>query len=133
RTESAANGTFTFTRLEAGSYRIVLELGSMADSPTVLNAGNRPVVLARGVKLHAEVRVGSSATPATVAEARAMEAGTRVIISGVTLNASSVFGDSTLHVQDATAAIRVLRVRDAVAAGDSVRVIGTVGLAGGQP
>jgi choice-of-anchor B domain-containing protein len=51
----------------------------------------------------------------------------------VALTASSVFGDSTLHLMDATGSIRATRVRDPVAAGDSVRLIATVAVLDGQP
>src|SRR5690606_31839905 len=107
QTQTAANGRFVFRSLEAGSYRVELDLGSLADSLAVMSSGASPSVLAQGDSMTAEVRIGYSANPATVAEARTLEAGTRVIISGVALSSAAAFGDSTLHVQDTTAAIRV--------------------------
>src|SRR5690606_23254551 len=120
RAQTAANGTFTLDRIAAETYRLEVDLGSMSDSLEVLTAGPSPIVLVRGQTVEAEVRVGYAATPATLAEARAMQAGDRVIVSGIALNASSAFGDSTLHLADATGSIRATRIRDAVAAGDSV-------------
>jgi len=47
-------------------------------------------------------------------------------VVGVALNPSNSFRDTTLHVQDTSAAIRVTRVRAAaVFPGDSVRLLGT--------
>jgi hypothetical protein len=62
-----------------------------------------------------------------------MNAGERVIVSGVAITASSVFGDSTLHLMAATGSTRATQVRDSVAACDSVRVIATVAVLAGQP
>jgi hypothetical protein len=70
----------------------------------------------------------------TVASARATTPGVRVVVEGHALNAWSAFGDSTVHVADATGAIRALRVQETnVQAGDSVRLIGVVTTNGGQP
>jgi hypothetical protein len=69
----------------------------------------------------------------TIAAARALEAGRRVVVEGIALNAWAAFADSTVHVRDATGAIRGVRVQGNVAAGDSVRLLGTVALRDGQP
>jgi hypothetical protein len=67
-------------------------------------------------------------------EARAEPVNTRLIIQGVALNGWATFGDSTVHVRDATGSIRAVRAPATnVAAGDSVRIIGTVGTLRGQP
>ena len=72
--------------------------------------------------------------PISVGSARALPAGARVILEAVSANAWATFGDSSLYVSDATDAIRVLQVPPiAVAAGDSVRVFGTLELRDGQP
>ncbi|HEX2167662.1 MAG TPA: choice-of-anchor B family protein [Longimicrobiales bacterium] len=133
RTQSTANGTFAIAGIAAGTYRLEVDLGPMSDSLAVLSAGGVPIVLAPGDTAVAEVRVGYSATPTSISGARAMQAGQRVIVSGVTLTRSSVFGDSTLHLMDATGSIRAIQVRDAISAGDSVRLIGTVDIQSGQP
>jgi choice-of-anchor B domain-containing protein len=133
RAHSAANGTFVLDRIPAGTYRVELDLGSMGDTLAVLAANDPPIVLARGDTAATLVRVGYSATPTSVAGARAMNAGARVMVSGVAITASSVFGDSTLHLMDATGSIRATQVRHAVAAGDSVRMIATVAFVAGQP
>ncbi|HEX2166833.1 MAG TPA: carboxypeptidase-like regulatory domain-containing protein, partial [Longimicrobiales bacterium] len=73
----------------------------------------------------------------TIAAARATAAGSRVVVQGLALNAVGAFGDSTLHVMDATGSIRAVRVSTGAggtaAAGDSVRVLGTMTTRDGQP
>lgn len=69
----------------------------------------------------------------TIAQARASEAGRRVVIEGVALNASSAFGDSTVHLRDRTGSIRTVRVPNQVAGGDSIRMLGTIAARNGQP
>ena len=65
-----------------------------------------------------------------IEEAREQPLDTRLIVHGVALNGWGTFGDSTLHVRDATGAIRTVRTPQTPAAtGDSVRVIGTIGTA----
>ncbi|MEJ2218915.1 MAG: hypothetical protein P8099_20205 [Gemmatimonadota bacterium] len=66
--------------------------------------------------------------------ARAEPLGTRLFIVGRALNAWNVYGDSTLDVRDNTGAIRAVRVpRYAVAAGDSIRLLGTTDVLLSQP
>lgn len=70
----------------------------------------------------------------SIADARATTVGEVVFIDGVALTARTTFADSTLHVADATGAIRATRVRQAVIfPGDSVRLVGRVAVRDGQP
>ncbi len=67
-------------------------------------------------------------------EARDEPVDTRLIIEGLALNGWGTFGDSTVHVRDATGAIRAIRVPPAnIAAGDSIRVVGTIASLRNQP
>jgi hypothetical protein len=56
-----------------------------------------------------------------------------VAVKGIALNGWSAFADSTVHILDATGALRAVRVQGNVAAGDSVRLLGTVSTRDGQP
>ncbi len=70
----------------------------------------------------------------TVAEIRALEVGARAQLDAVAITAWNAFGDSSIHVRDATGAIRATRVAAVSAvAGDSVQVLGTVAVSEGQP
>jgi hypothetical protein len=69
----------------------------------------------------------------SVAAARALPAGQIIVVVGVALNGSATFGDTTVHLADASGAIRLTRLRGTVAAGDSVRVRATTQRRNGQP
>jgi hypothetical protein len=70
----------------------------------------------------------------TVAAARALPILQTVVVVGVALNGSATFGDTTVHLSDASgAAIRLTRLRGTVSAGDSVRVRATTQRRAGLP
>jgi hypothetical protein len=70
----------------------------------------------------------------TVAQARSTQVGRIVSVNGVALNSWFTFGDSTVHIADATGTIRAVRVAPVnLLAGDSVRLLGTVAARDGQP
>ena len=69
----------------------------------------------------------------TIAEARAMPAGEPAVIGGLTLNSLSTFGDSSVHLVDATGSIRGTNVGPLVIfVGDSVRFRGTLSIENGR-
>jgi hypothetical protein len=80
----------------------------------------------------------------TIAEFRALPPGRTAYIHGVALSGAITFGDGTLHMQDPTAAIRVINLAANAAcspgvggpcifAGDSIRVLGSATVRNGQP
>ncbi|CAN5897418.1 hypothetical protein BH23GEM9_BH23GEM9_31780 [soil metagenome] len=69
----------------------------------------------------------------SAAQTRTLPIGSRVYVNGIALNGWNTFGDSTVHVADASGAVRAIRVQaSVVAAGDSVQVLGTIGLSDGR-
>jgi hypothetical protein len=72
-------------------------------------------------------------TVVSTAAARTLAAGMRVAIEGIALNGWGAFADSTVHLRDATGALRTVRVLGNVAAGDSVRLLGVIATRDGQP
>jgi len=132
RVSSGANGAFLFGNVAPGAYRVHVELGSMGDSLAIV-AGPDRVDVAAGDTAAVELRAGYSALTATVAEARQLPIGKRVTVTGVALNARGAFGDSTVHVMDSTGSVRATQVTGTVAAGDRVRLTGSIGTRGGQP
>ena len=68
----------------------------------------------------------------TVTQARTQADGKSVVLQGRALNGWSAFGDSTVHLLDATGSIRAIRVVGAVAAGDSIRLLGVIATQNGQ-
>lgn len=72
--------------------------------------------------------------PVTIASARTRQPGQFVMVHGIVLNDLLTFGDRTVHVADATGAIRVLNPSGFFTVGDSVSVLGLLDIgAGVQP
>jgi len=69
----------------------------------------------------------------SIAAARTLLTGRTAVVVGVALNASGTFSDSTVDLADTSGAIRLTRLRTAVAAGDSVRVRATTAIRLGEP
>lgn len=86
-------------------------------------------------RTNSELAIGPLSYPTLpVAQARNALPDTRLIIVGRALNAWNTFGNATVHVRDATGAIRAVRVPQAnISAGDSIRVLGTRTTDTGQP
>lgn len=82
-----------------------------------------------------DVVVGPLSYPAaSVENARQEPADTRLIVEGSALNGWATFADSTIHLRDGTGAIRAVQVPPvAIAAGDSVRIVGNIATFLGQP
>jgi hypothetical protein len=70
----------------------------------------------------------------TIAQARQLPTGRQVYITGIALNGRHTYGDNSVHVKDATGALRITGVPSttAVFMGDSVRILGTIALDRGQ-
>ncbi len=145
-TDNRGNMTLTVND-GSGSVNVVLDadvgfrvffpssvLGSIMDISGVLvpRAAGEWVVKPRTA---ADVVVGPLSYPLlTIAAARDRPVGTRLQVEGTALNTWSTFGDAILHVRDATGAIRAFQVpATTIASGDSVRLVGTVDVAYGQP
>src|SRR5690606_6104546 len=71
----------------------------------------------------------------TIAEARQLQAGQTVYIEATALNALVAFSDRSVHLRDATGAIRTLNVPQTanLTAGTRVRMLGTITFQEGQP
>ena len=69
----------------------------------------------------------------SIAAARALPVGRTVSVVGVALNSSTTFADTTVFLADTSGAIQMTRLRTAVTAGDSVRVLGTTSTRNGRP
>lgn len=131
RGTTRADGTFLMANVPAGVYRLVAHRGTLGDSVEVQEIKEeRLSVIARDTA-RSTIIVGFPIV--SVAAARDTEAGRRVIVTGIALNSREAFGDSTVHVLDATGAMVLARVTGAVAAGDSVRFLGSAATRLGQP
>lgn len=126
-----ALGAFEIRNLPVGDYQVRVDSNSVPDSLRLVRIDSARVRVPAADSVG--VLVTLSFANVTVAAARALPAGRRVFVEGVTLNGLGTFGDSTLHVADSTGSIRAVRVVSAnVTAGTRVRVLGTTELRDGQ-
>jgi phage protein U len=126
RATSRADGSFIMSRIPAGRYRLVAQRGAAGDSIDVLQVDSAQITIAARDTVTRHIRLGYPRT--TAAAARLLPAGRRITVEGIALNARGTYGDETMHLADATGAIRAIRVApNAAQAGDSISLVGTTG------
>lgn len=124
---TGADGIAIFSRIAVGSYQMAATNGSLGDTVAVLDVDSASVTVAVGDTTTRRIRVGYPTL--SLATVRSLPVGRHVVVEGVALNGWSTFGDSTLHIRDASGAARIIRVLPgAVQSGDSVRIFATTGL-----
>jgi hypothetical protein len=151
---TVARATITSTQAVGNEYRFTLDDGTGAvEASVILGRGFELALLVPGTELNVtgmlvpasgiarwqlrprspdDVSLGFPTV--TVAEARSLPVGERVIILGIALNDRSAFGDSSVHIADGTGAIRGTAFRPGtVLAGDRARFLGTISRRDGQP
>lgn len=134
RATTDASGAFRMAGVPVGSYVMVIDPASGGDSAIVVSGDGATVTVS---PTDSADWVGALSFPIrTIAEARALPPGSaRIFVLGIALNARTTFSDTTLHLVDASGAIRATRVRPSavpVAPGDSVRLRARVGTRLGQ-
>lgn len=121
RATTDAEGDFRLSSVPVGTYAVLVDSASAGDSARVITDGAAPVTLTVLPGDSAEFEGSISYPLRTIAEARALAPGQRLFVRGIALHSRTTFSDTTLHIVDATGAMRATRVRpSAVAAGDSV-------------
>lgn len=129
---SDAAGVLAMEEVPVGTYQLEVDAAAVSDSLEIAEVTHTGLVL--GADAITDVGVRLSFPTVTVAEARALQLGRRVFVQGVVLNARTSFGDNTVHVAGAAAAIRTTQPGAVtLAPGDSVRVLGTRSSLDGQP
>jgi hypothetical protein len=130
---SDPNGDFVFGAVPVGRYTVVVpEAAVFGDSLEVVRVDT--AFLSLGVGDTTQVNVAVSFPSHTASGARSLALGEKIFIEGVALNSSPTFGDSTVHLRDASGSIRITGARGPqVAIGDSVRFLGRVAGLSGQP
>ena len=122
-TRSRASGFYRFGAVPVGEYAVRVDTTTLGDTIQVLRVDSAKVTVVPGDS--AVVNIGAGYPMVGIAAARALPAGRSVFLTGVALNASTTFADTVVYLADASGAIRLTRLRSAVALGDSVRVRGT--------
>lgn len=128
---TSAAGLVVLEDVPVGDYVVSVDETSIGDTLSLLRIDSTDVrVVASDT---ARVRVALTYPTMSFDEARALPQETRVFMEALALNAWSTYGDSTIHLRDTTGAIRTVRtIPVAIAAGDSVRVLGTTSIRTGQ-
>jgi hypothetical protein len=132
RATTRADGTFTMPAVPVGRYLLVANRGTLGDTLAVLQVEEPQITLAVGDTAVRRIRIGFTSTP--IAQARALNDGQQVVLHGMALNGWATFGDSTVHLKDASGTLRAVRVPGpaGIAAGDSVRMVGLMATQTGQ-
>ncbi|HSK18852.1 MAG TPA: OB-fold nucleic acid binding domain-containing protein [Longimicrobiales bacterium] len=127
-----ADGSFLIDRVAIGQYRLVARRGAtLGDTVEVLAISNATFSVTAADTVVRVIPLGYPTV--TVAAARALPAGRRVMVTGIALNTWTAFADSTVHLRDASGSIRAVRTSPSpLQAGDSIRIFGTTALDNGQ-
>ncbi|HTT66630.1 MAG TPA: hypothetical protein VMF70_01250 [Gemmatimonadales bacterium] len=128
---TAANGTFVFSAVPVGDYSLVLDTTTFADTLVLVRTDSQTFTVAPGATSRINVLAGRPLV--TMAQARALPAGRKVFVVGVALASGTAFADTTTDIADTSGGLRVARARSAFAAGDSLRLLGTLGVRDSQP
>jgi hypothetical protein len=128
-TDTAGRRAFN---VPVGRYVVVVEDTVLSDSLEV-SAGSAPFSVTAGDSV--VVPVALSYHEISIGEARVLALGQTAWVRGIVMNSPSVFGDSTVHLVDDSAAIRVTSVRPnlPVLPGDSALFLGRRTVRDGQP
>jgi len=128
---SQSNGSYRFLDVPVGEYQLKLDTTTFADTLQIVKVDSQTFTVTPGDTVHVNILAGRPVV--TIAEARALPAGRTVFVTGVALASASAFADSTTAVADTSGSIRVARARTTFAAGDSVRLLGSVGVRDSEP
>lgn len=135
RATTGADGSFRLAGVPVGTYAVIIDSASAGDTARVITSGGAPATLTILPNDSASFLGSISYPMRTIAEARALAPGERLFVRGIALHARTTFSDTTLHIVDATGAMRATRVRPSatpVAAGDSVVLRARIGVRLGQ-
>ena len=121
---SDVHGFYRMANVPVGRYRLVADTATLLDTAIVIQQDSTTTSVLPFDSI--QLNIGISWPHVSVDSARALPPGRRVFIAGIALHGPNNFRDTTMHVQDGTAGIRMTRVlATPVAAGDSIRARGT--------
>ena len=129
--ESNAAGEFIMPAVMVGDYRVAVDTPSVGDTLRIVRVDSANPTVAAGDTASILVAVSFPAT--TIDGLRAAPLDRQYFVEGDVISEWDTFGDGTLHIRDATGAIRALRVQvNDAALGDRVRLLGTTSLQAGR-
>ena len=129
-----ASGEWRAANVPVGTYRVVLDTTPLSDTATVVQQDSLRVTILPDDS--SSVVIGVSYPHLSIRQARtpaSVPLGRKVFIEGIVLNASFDFRDTTMHIADTSAAIRMTRVIvNSAQAADSVIARGITSTRAGQ-
>ncbi len=128
---SDMDGQLRMSGVPVGDYVVVVDSTTVGDSVQVVRIDTSAVRV--DPEDSVGVTVAISFPTFTVAETRALPTADRIFVTAVALSPLAAFGDSTVHLRDATGTIRATRVVGNVVPGDSGRFLGRRSTFDGQP
>ena len=129
---SDAEGRFRIGPIDVDEYRLEVDPATVPDSLVVRQVSPATFVVPTADSVAVSIPI--TFPELTTAEARERAPGTTVFVQGIALNSRGAFGDQSVHLQDASGALRTIGVQPPnVLAGDRVRLRGTLGVQDGQP
>lgn len=131
---SAASGVWRAANVPVGTYRVVLDTTPLSDTARVVQQDSLRVTILPDDS--SSVVIGVSYPHLSIRQAKnpaVVPVGRKVFIEGIVLNSSFDFRDTTMHVADTSAAIRMTRViANSALAADSIIARGTTSSRAGQ-
>lgn len=139
---TGVNGIARFDSLPVGSYRVVVDRHALADSIGVVDGDTGIMRLTAQVTAQFDslqaarlIRLGYGEF--SLAAARALPAGRRILVRGKVVSALQFFRDSSAFVVDTSGSLRITGARPRSGGGgnnvgDSVLVLGTTGQRDGE-
>jgi hypothetical protein len=131
RATTATNGVYRLASTPVGNYVIAVDTTRFGDSLKIEKIDSTSFTVRPTDSV--TVNVAVSYPQVSVAAARLLLPGRSVFVTGVAFNSLGTFSDTVVFLGDTSRAIRLTRLRTAVAAGDSVRVRGVTSSRAGQP
>jgi hypothetical protein len=132
---SDAQGLVTFDTLPVGTYRVVVDRHALGDSIGIV-AGDTGTFRVTAVSFHIGRLVRFGYAEVSLASARALPVGQRVLLRSVVTSPLQAFSDSNAFLVDSSGSLRITGSRPRVGAGnnvgDSVLVVGTTAISLGQ-
>lgn len=135
---TGVNGIATFDSLPIGAYRVVIDRHALADSIGIIAGDTGTVrIVAQNDSIHPGRIVRFGYAEVSLAAARALPAGKRVMIRAIITSPLQAFRDSSAFLVDSSGTLRVAGARPHTGSagnnvGDSVLVLGTTGQLAGQ-
>jgi len=130
---SLITGAYRMGNVPVGVYLLVVDTTPLSDTALVVKQDSTEITVKPGDSTQVFIAVSYPHMSIAQARSAAVPLGHKVFVEGIALNSLFSFSDTTVYLQDTSAAIRAARVRTVtVQAQDSVRMRGTINVRAGQ-